>query len=111
MRVLLDENMPESVRRALRQSGHVADSIVSLRLQGLDNGRLYREVAHSYDLFFTKDYGFAQTIRSIDWPGAVKVIRVILPQQPRGGFTDAFLVAFRATDWTLYPSGSDWPTR
>jgi hypothetical protein len=111
LRVLLDENMPESVRRALRQSGHVADSIVSLRLQGLDNGRLYREVAQSYDLFFTKDYGFVQTIRSIDSPGAVKVIRVVLPQRPHGGFTDAFLVAFRTTDWTLYPSGSDWPIR
>ena len=36
--------MPESVRRALRDLGHEVDSVVSLRLKGLDNSRLYREI-------------------------------------------------------------------
>jgi len=37
MRPLLGENIPESVRRALRSLRHEADSVVSLRLKGLDN--------------------------------------------------------------------------
>lgn len=44
MRILLDENMPESLRRALGELGHEVDSVASLRLKGLDNGRLYRDV-------------------------------------------------------------------
>lgn len=54
MRILLDENIPESVRRALQELGHHVDSVVSLGLTGLENGRLYREVAQGYQLFFTK---------------------------------------------------------
>jgi uncharacterized alpha-E superfamily protein len=41
MRILLDENMPESVRHALRELGHEVDSVASLHLTGLDNGGLY----------------------------------------------------------------------
>ena len=44
MRILLDENMPESLRRALADLGHEVDSVASLRLKGLDNGRLYQDV-------------------------------------------------------------------
>jgi len=51
MRLLLDENMPESVRRALRSLGHEADSVVSLP-------------------------GFAAYVHGVDQPGSVKVIRV-----------------------------------
>ena len=55
MKILLDENLPEGLIEPLRQLGHIVDSVGSLRLKGLDNGRLYREVASGYDLFFTKD--------------------------------------------------------
>jgi hypothetical protein len=45
VRVLLDENLPEGLVEPLRLLGHTVDSVASLRLKGLDNGRLYREVA------------------------------------------------------------------
>jgi len=109
MRVLLDENMPESVHVALQELGHQVDSVVSLRLTGLDNGRLYREVAQSYDLCFTKDADFVRIVRTIDRPGSVKVLRVTIPQTPRGRFTGEFIEAFQRTDWSAYPNGSDWP--
>jgi hypothetical protein len=72
VRVLLDENMPESVRIRLRRMGY-------------------------------------ETVRSVDVPATVKVIRVALPQESGGRFTRAFLAAFEATDWARYPNGSDWP--
>lgn len=34
MRILLDENLPESLVDALRQLGHEVDSVNSLRLKG-----------------------------------------------------------------------------
>ena len=109
MRVLLDENMPEPVRRALRALGHEVDSVVSLHLKGLDNGRLYREIAQAYDLCFTRDRGFVAYVRALDQPGSVKVIRVTLPQVQGQRFTEEFIRAFERTDWSAYPSGSDWP--
>jgi hypothetical protein len=54
VRILLEENLPEGLIEPLRLLGHAVDSVASLRLEGLDNGRLYREVASGYDLFFTK---------------------------------------------------------
>jgi predicted nuclease of predicted toxin-antitoxin system len=97
LRILLDENMPESLCRALSQLGHEVDSVASLRLKGLDNGRLYRDVAQRYDLCFTKDRGFVQAVRAIGEPGTATVLRVIIPQAPHGQFTAAFGQAFRDT--------------
>jgi hypothetical protein len=48
-------------------------------------------------------------VRAIDRPGAVKVLRVPLAQAPRHRFTDAFVEAFRLTDWSRFPNGGDWP--
>jgi len=45
LKILLDENMPQSVRRELLRRGQDVDSVATLRLRGLDNGRLYRDVA------------------------------------------------------------------
>lgn len=109
MRILLDENMPESLRQALSELGHEVDSIASLRLRGLDNGRLYRDVAQQYDLCFSKDRLFVQSVRPIDRPGAVRVLHVTIAQSPRGRFTHKFVEAFRLTDWSRFPNGSDWP--
>ncbi len=109
MRILLDENIPESVRRALQELGHHVDSVVSLGLTGLENGRLYREVAQGYQLFFTKDRGFVETVRAIDLPTSAKVILVRIPQTPRGEFTRSFVEAFQRTEWSGYPHGSEWP--
>jgi predicted nuclease of predicted toxin-antitoxin system len=109
VRILLDENMPESLRRALADLGHEVDSVASLRLKGLDNGRLYQDVAQRYDLCFSRDRLFVHSVRAIDRPGAVRVLRVTLAQAPGGRFTRAFVEAFRVTDWSRFPNGSDWP--
>ena len=109
MRVLLDENLPESLVAALRQSGHEVDSVNSLRLKGLDNSVLYRQVAQGYDLCFTRDAGFVVNVRRMRDPSNTKLLRVILPQRPAGLFVDDFMQAFQKTDWSHYQNGSDWP--
>ncbi|MBI3028453.1 MAG: DUF5615 family PIN-like protein [Candidatus Rokubacteria bacterium] len=109
MRILLDENMPESVRRALRDLGHEVDSVVSLRLKGLDNSRLHREITHSYDLFFTRDREFAEMVRAVDAPTPAKVILVTLQQEAGPVYARAFIAQFQRTDWSIYPNASEWP--
>ena len=109
MRILLDEDMPESLWRALVELDHEVDSVASLRLKGMDNGRLYQEVAQRYDLCFSTDRLFVQSVRAIDRPGAVRVLRVTIAQAPRSRFTQVFIEAFRLTDWSRVPNGSDWP--
>jgi len=47
VKILLDENLPESLVAALQRLGHEVDSVNSLRLKGLDNGTLYRQIAQS----------------------------------------------------------------
>ena len=65
MRILLDENLPEGLLEPLRRLGHIVDSVGSLGLKGLENGRLYREIASNYDLFFTKDREFAARVGTL----------------------------------------------
>jgi predicted nuclease of predicted toxin-antitoxin system len=109
VKILLDENVPESVRHALLERGHEADSVTSLRLKGLDNGSLYHDVAQRYDLCFSKDRAFVDGVRAIDRPGAVKVLRITIRQAPAPEFTARFIRAFEATDWSRFRNGSDWP--
>ena len=109
MRILLDENLPESLANELRQVGHEVDTINSLRLKGLDNGTLYRHVAQSYDLCFTKDTSFAHNVRHMREASTTTLLRVALPQQPAKLFVSIFMQHFQQTDWTHYPNGSDWP--
>jgi predicted nuclease of predicted toxin-antitoxin system len=59
VKILLDENMPESLAGALEDLGHEVDSVNKLKLKGIDNGTLYRQVAVDYELCFTRDAGFA----------------------------------------------------
>jgi hypothetical protein len=54
VKILLDENMPDSLVSALEDLGHKVDSVNHLKLKGLDNGTLYRQVAVQYDLSFTR---------------------------------------------------------
>lgn len=109
MRILLDENLPESLLAALRNLGHQADSVNALRLKGLDNGTLYREVARGYDLFFTRDAGFAASVRRLREQGDAKLLRVILPQTRASQLVMEFMGAFGKTDWSAYMNGADWP--
>jgi hypothetical protein len=85
VRILLDENIPESVRRALEPLGHEVDSVVSLR--------------------------FILAIAAVrpTHGAVVKAVRVTLPQAPGAAFATAFIDAFQITDWSTYPNGGDWP--
>ena len=109
MKILLDENLPESLIPALQRLGHQVDSVNRLLLKGVDNGTLYRQVAQDYDLCFTRDAGFAHNIRQAQRPSKVKVLRVVLPQQLPGPFVEVFVKAFVGSDWSKYANGSDWP--
>lgn len=109
MRILLDENLPESLTLELRAAGHQVDTVRSLKLKGIDNGELYRRTCDKYDLCFTKDRGFATVVRSMRKPGQVRLLHVTLPQQPAPAFVEAFVKAFLRADWNEYESGSDWP--
>ena len=109
MKILLDENMPESLAGALEDLGHEVDSVNSLKLKGIDNGTLYRQVAADYELCFTRDGDFARNVRQMRDPSAVKVLRVIVPQQRVESFLPAFIDAFQKSDWSRYSNGDDWP--
>jgi hypothetical protein len=109
VKFLLDENLPESLLAALRNFGHQVDSINHLKLKGLDNGTLYRQVAKNYDLCFTRDAGFAHNVRQMRDQFQVKVLRVIVPQQRVELFVPAFINAFRRSDWARYTNGANWP--
>jgi hypothetical protein len=80
-----------------------------LRLKGIDNGRLYREVASQYDFFFTKDREFAERVSNLTDTSAVNVILTVIPQQPEAEFVAAFMAAFTATDWSTAAAVREWP--
>ena len=62
MKILLDENMPESLAGALKDLGHEVDSVNNLK-----------QVAVDYELCFTRDAGFARNVRQTRDPSRVKV--------------------------------------
>jgi len=101
--------MPESLVGALEGLGHEVDSVNHLKLKGLDNGTLYRQVAIGYDLCFTRDSAFAHNVRQMRDPYQVKVLRVIVPQQKVESFVPAFVDALQKSDWSHYSNGDDWP--
>ena len=109
MKILLDENLPDSLVEALQALGHPTDSINRLRLKGIDNGTLYRQVARNYDLCFTRDAGFVQNVRHMRQSPGLKLLRVVIPQQAAKPFVDTFVKAFRDTEWSRYRNGDDWP--
>lgn len=101
--------MPESLVAALARLGHQVDSVNQLKLKGIDNGTLYRQVAADYDLCFTRDVGFAHNVRQMGEPSRVKLLRVTVPQQRVEAFVSAFIDAFLKSDWSKYVTGADWP--
>ena len=109
MKLLLDENLPLKLVPALCAEGHEVESVHTLHMQGLDNGRLFQFACTQFDLFFTRDAGFAHNVRQMPVPARLKLIRVVLPQQRQDDFVRDFLVAFRATDWSRWAHGCDWP--
>ena len=101
--------MPESLVGALEGLGHEGDSVNHLKLKGVDNGTLYRQVAIGYDLCFTRDSAFAHNVRQMRDPSQVKVLRVIVPQQKVESFVPAFVDALQKSDWSHYSNGDDGP--
>jgi predicted nuclease of predicted toxin-antitoxin system len=110
VKIPLDENLPHKLVAALRAEGHTVESIHTLRMQGLDNGSLYRFAISNFDLCFTKDVGFANIVRQGSTPANdFKLIHVVLQQKPQEEFVHDFLTAFRATQWQNWQHGCDWP--
>jgi hypothetical protein len=94
---------------ALRAEGHDVESIHTLRLQGLENGKLYEFARDSFDLRFTRDAGFANNVRQGAPPSQLKLLRVTVPQKPQDEFVLDFISVFRASDWTQFGHADDWP--
>ena len=109
MKILLDEDMPESLVAALERLGYQVDSVNHLKLKGIDNGTLYRQVAWNYDLCFTRDADFTHNVRQTGELSQVKLLRVTIPQQRVEGFVPEFIAAFLKSDWSEYVTGADWP--
>jgi hypothetical protein len=109
VKILLDENLPRKLLPALRAEGHEVESIHTLRLQGLENGKLYEFARDSFDLCFTRDFGFANNVRQGAPPSRLKLLRVTVRQKPQDEFVLDFISIFLATDWGQFHHGDDWP--
>ena len=109
MKILLDENLPRKLVAALRAEGHEVESVHTLRMQGLDNGRLYQFAIQNFDVCFTRDFGFTHNVRQGQPPAKFKLLRVTLEQKPQDEFVKDFIAAFRKADLTQFQHGDDWP--
>jgi predicted nuclease of predicted toxin-antitoxin system len=109
VKILLDENLPRKLVGALSAAGHHTESVHTLRMQGLDNGRLYAFATKNFDICFTRDFGFTHNVRQGPPPANFKLFRVVLPQKPQDKFVTDFMAAFNATDFTKLKHGDDWP--
>ena len=109
MKILLDENLPRKLVAALRTTDHVAESVHTLKMEGLDNGRLYQFAIENFDLCFTRDFGFIHNARQGLTPVKFKLLRVVLAQKPQDEFVSDFIAEFRQSDFNQYQHGDDWP--
>ena len=109
MKILIDENLPRKLVAALRAEGYEVESVHTLHLQGLENGKLYEFAREGFDLCFTRDGGFANAVRGSSTSTRLKLLRVTLLQKPQDEFVLDFLSAFRKTDWVKLGNGDDWP--
>ncbi|MGO8696853.1 MAG: DUF5615 family PIN-like protein [Limisphaerales bacterium] len=112
MRILLDENLPAKLVTALRAEGHEVQSVVTLRMQGLGNGKLYQFAAQQFDICFTRDFGFANNVRQEQTgqsPARFRLLRVTLTQKPQDQYVVDFISAFRTNGVSDYQNGDDWP--
>ena len=108
MKILLDENLPQKLVAALRAEGHEVESVHTLRMQGLDNGRLYRFALENFEVCFTRDFGFANNVRQGIPPVKFKLLRVTLAQKPQDEFIADFIAALSATHLEKFHHGDDW---
>jgi predicted nuclease of predicted toxin-antitoxin system len=109
VKILLDENLPRKLVAALRADGHEVESIHTLRMQGLDNGKLYQFAVQNFEICFTRDFGFAHNVRQGSAPKKFKLLRVTLPQKPQDEFVADFITALRQKSLEEFQHGDDWP--
>jgi predicted nuclease of predicted toxin-antitoxin system len=109
VKILLDENLPRKLVQALRAEGHKVESVITLRMQGLDNSGLYRFAIQNFDICFTRDIGFIHNVRHGKPPARFKLLRVTLEQKPQDQFVKDFVAAFRAAVFDELQYGVDWP--
>jgi predicted nuclease of predicted toxin-antitoxin system len=109
VKILLDENLPRKLVTALRVEGHEVESVITLRMQGLDNGRLYQFAVQNFEVCFTRDFGFINNVRQGKPPEKFKLLRVTLAQKPQDEFIKDFIASFRASDLKRFQHGDDWP--
>jgi len=109
VKILLDENLPRKLVAALRSEDHTVESVHTLKLQGLDNGRLYDFAMRNFDLCLTRDFGFIHNATQGPSPARFKLLRVILAQKPQDEFVSDFITQFRQSDFIRYQHGDDWP--
>ena len=109
MKILLDENLPRKLVAALRAEGQEVESVITLRMQGLDNGKLYQFAIQSFEVCFTRDFGFINNVRQGKAPEKFKLLRVTLEQKPQDEFVKDFIAAFRKADLSKFQHGDDWP--
>ena len=109
MKIFIDENLPRKLVGVLRAEGHEVESVHTLRLQGLANGKLYEFAREGFDVCFTRDAGFANAVRGASTSTRLKLLRVTLTQKPQDEFVLDFLEAFRKTDWEKFEKSDDWP--
>ena len=109
MKILLDENLPRKLVAALRAEGHEVESVITLRMQGLDNGRLYQFAIQNFEVYFTRDFGFANHVRQGKTSANFKLLRVTLAPKPQDEFIRDFIGVFRAAELNNFRHGDNWP--
>jgi predicted nuclease of predicted toxin-antitoxin system len=109
VKILLDENPPRKLVAALRGEGHEVESVHTLRMQGLDNGKLYQFAIQNFEICFTRDFGFTNNVRQTKAPAKFKLLHVTLKQKPQDEFVADFVSAFRASDLKAFQYGDNWP--
>jgi len=109
VKILPDENLPRKLVAALRNEGHEVESVITLRMQGLDNGGLYQFAIQNYEACFTRDFGFVNNVRQGKPPEKFKLLHVTLKQKPQDEFVKDFIASFRASDLAGFQHGDDWP--
>lgn len=109
MKILLDENLPRKLVAALHAEGHEVQSVITLRMQGLDNGRLYQFAIQNFEVCSTRDFGFTHNVRQGKPPEKFKLLRVTLAQKPQDEFIKDFIGAFPTADLNKFQHGDDWP--
>ncbi len=94
---------------ALKAEGHACESVHTLKMQGLDNGRLFAFALANFDLCLTRDHGFSHNAGAVSVPKGFRLVRVNFPQQRQDLFVADFMDHFRRTDWPTIANGSEWP--